>query len=116
MQQPRVRARDRLASAAVERSAMPDDEAVEGLREHLLEAATRGGAIVEGTPADRATECNAIVKAHHLRIEGGPSAARSADVVDQVGDHQRGRRSMHEHGFVESKAVDVQLRDDTFEI
>jgi hypothetical protein len=63
---------------------VPDDDAVEGEGEDLVDAATSGAAIGEGCPADQTAHGDAIVEPHRARVEGGPAVARAADVSNDT--------------------------------
>jgi hypothetical protein len=113
--QPPVRGRESVPRTVQEWRPVPDDDAVEGQGEDLVDAATSGAAIGEGCPADQTAHSDAIVEPHRARVAGGPAVAQAADVVDEVGEHQGARRSVEERALFEAEAVDAQLVDDAGE-
>lgn len=60
---------------------MSDNETVERVGEHLVEAMARGGPIGKGGPADHAAQGDAVVKSHRPTVERRPPMLRLADVV-----------------------------------
>jgi hypothetical protein len=104
---------DQSSSAASwQGRAVADDEPVEWGGEQLVDAPSGGGAIREGGPADHSAQRDSIVEAQGARVEPRPGVFGAAHVVNEIGDDQGGRRSVHESAYLEPEAVDAVLVDD----
>ena len=62
-------------------------------------------------PPDRPAEREAIVEAHHARVGGRPGVRGSADVVNQIRDHQRLRRAGRRASSPAAGSLDRKLVD-----
>lgn len=114
-EEPGVRASESAPCVVGDRLPMPHDDTVEGTSQHLVEAAAGSGPVGKRSPADHSAQRDAVVEAHHRRVEARPWMPRPADVVDEVGDHECIRWPIEEHRLFQPEAVDGQLFDDSGE-
>ena len=91
---------------------MPDDEAIERMRQQLVETAARGGSISESGPADHTAQGDTVVEPHRPRVDLRPAMLRSAYVVYEVCGYQCVCQRVDEHALLQTETIDAQLIDD----